>query len=820
LILTGDPEIGLGRVVSDISRFIYRKHPKTTGVHLYTIFKRQSPIHPFLNSIQPGFIEKVHQFLRREEKITWQDNSNLIQYLKNQDVEGKCPDRLFQDFFMAYNLYLTAYTRMMEQMLLPTIFICEDVGGYHSQSIKALAILLKDFLKIPSFIPVVLGEKNKIPKEIDELDFRYLDVFPTSWREVRILAESIFPGIDIPRSVLREIAKSTGGAVTPILHSLYYLLEKEKIKKADNTYYWLPKKENHLRLPKNHLICTFSLLKGFDPITRDILYTTYLSGGLLNKSDLLKFLVFHGTSESDSNEALEYLSYLGFISMGESIIPLIPSLKKKIEGILGRKSVSIQKDLLNFLIKQHTDGKYRHLVLLFYFLARNKKLSLANNILPAILRQKLNERDFTGVKPFLRVDETVFKDRLRTEDSNRLNLVLKAARLRYNLNREGGTPAADGLQSIRDKLKPSRERGHYLLQVASYFLQKGEISQAVEACKVSLIDFNEYGSKDDEAMAYNELGLTMLAGGRLEDAIEYFMLSNRTLEKSSFERLRCLANTVIVLFIYGNLTGALKLLDEAISLSSEMSRREWQLFLLFFKGRILFHMGDYQDANAIFQECLTLSRLYSFPESVDVIDNWLSRSHVYSGEIKEGLAHLKKRKNQESLFFLSEACYFQRKYRESLVCLEKASEYSKNIKAYPAERIFWNNGYASIEGRCLTLEADETQLERLIRSFRAYVMSRCGARDRAVVEFRELTRLTKLNELDIYNNVYFYFYSLTLPDLGEDESVDKLTILNQALKSLQERAGRIESPDHRAVFLGKNRWNKRIMNEARKRRLL
>ncbi len=49
---------------------------------------------------------------------------------------------------------------------------------------------------------------------------------------------------------------------------------------------------------------------------------------------------------------------------------------------------------------------------------------------------------------------------------------------------------------------------------------------------------------------------------------------------------------------------------------------------------------------------------------------------------------------------------------------------------------------------------------------------------------------------------------------------DKETVLGKALKSLQERASRIDAPSERSSFLSQNRWNRRIMDEARERKLV
>jgi hypothetical protein len=49
---------------------------------------------------------------------------------------------------------------------------------------------------------------------------------------------------------------------------------------------------------------------------------------------------------------------------------------------------------------------------------------------------------------------------------------------------------------------------------------------------------------------------------------------------------------------------------------------------------------------------------------------------------------------------------------------------------------------------------------------------------------------------------------------------DKVTVLGKSLKSLQERASRIDAPAERSSFLWRNWWNRKIMEEARERKLV
>jgi tetratricopeptide (TPR) repeat protein len=824
LLIKGPAGYGRRKTVEQIARQFNRSEKGLSPIRLFTIFHRQSPIHPFLNSIDSNLIDKVPNYLYDHETAIWNNASKLISYLKNQKDKGKCTDHLFEDFFIAYNIYLTAYLRMMEEKLLPTLFICEDFETFHASSIKALAGLLKDFMRNGSFLPVLITAKDEIPQELQELKLDIVEAGAVEWREIRATAASLYPGLNLPRYAAREIRRVTGGKYLPTLHYLFYLNTTGKIQAEDGKYRWLSRKERYVNFPKSAAICTVNLLKNLDPLSQDVLYTIYLSGGLLGRTELSYFLDYHGIKIEESERIIRYLSHLGFISTGDSLLPTLPALKKRIVSIMGSRSEGIQKDLLDFVIKQYHEGNYRHLILLFYFFIRNSRHRLAVKILTQIIQQKLDERDYGGVLPFLNFDQSVFKETLKNDEQQKVDLFIRSARLRFSLNNSDSEPLEEIIESPQElltQLRPCRERGYYLLQCVNHYLRRGDVADAIEMCKLSLIDFNEYGKREDEARAYTELGSCMLASGKIEDAIEYLTLSDRILSQSSFDRLKCLGFTGIVLFLYGNLTNALKIINEGIKLAHDIGHREWQLFLSFFEGRIFFHLGDYLNAAVIFQSCLTLARLYSSFDSMRVLYAWLARSHIYLDQTTEGLRILEGiDANRESLFFVSEAFYFQERYNEALDCLNRSEKIVDRVISYPGEKVFWHDGYASIEGRCLFLESEETLLEKLSHSFKAYIIAILGDRGEAIDDLQAATRLTKLNELDFFNSLYFYFYSQILPEYGENEAVDRLTVLNKALRFLQERAGRIESADQRSIFLNKNRWNKLLMEEAKKKRLL
>ena len=101
---------------------------------------------------------------------------------------------------------------------------------------------------------------------------------------------------------------------------------------------------------------------------------------------------------------------------------------------------------------------------------------------------------------------------------------------------------------------------------------------------------------------------------------------------------------------------------------------------------------------------------------------------------------------------------------------------------------------------------------------RAYLLGLRGFRDEAIRELHQLTRGQKSLEEDPRAAWFNYLYSQVLPEAGSEEVDDKVTVLSKSLKTLQERASRIDAPGERSSFLWRNRWNRMIMEEAREQK--
>jgi len=203
---------------------------------LYCLFQRRSALHPFLNSIDPAFLPSVGLYLEPHEKAIWDGLADLLDFLRpvaplaarpsavlgwpdgwpgelslrgappGPPPEARSrrrvelwPDHLSEDFLLAYQLYLTAYFRLLEENCQPALLLCEDLDSYPPASLRLLALLLKDFGRSPSFLPIFSSGRPELPEGLGARGPVRLAVRPLRLGEMARLASEQFPGLHLPR---------------------------------------------------------------------------------------------------------------------------------------------------------------------------------------------------------------------------------------------------------------------------------------------------------------------------------------------------------------------------------------------------------------------------------------------------------------------------------------------------------------------------------------------------------------------------------------------------------------------------------------------
>ncbi len=832
LFLHGPAASGKTFLLLEAARRLGAGDEKAPVVRAFTLFRRRSPLHPFINSLTPSLLAEVPAHLRGPETAVWREMGGLLPYLKDAEHSsgGRAaplfPDHLPEDFSLGYQLYLLAFIRMTAVRLLPAFFFCDDVENYHPQARRTVCRLIAEMKGHPNFLPVFSSRQSRVPEELLELNPYPVGVHQLGKREIRSLSQALYPGLELPALEVRALKHATGGVFPETVLSLRHLERKGRIRGTDSGFRWEPPEDGGSGLPADRLAAAWDLAGSFSAESLRHLYAVYVAGGLLDRGGLVTFLVRPGESAAAVERSLAALEEAGLVFGGDVIAARVGGLRRRIESHIGQEAEKLRADLVAHLLSLWEKSGFPRRVLLFSFLAKAGRTDLALRVLPEIIRRKIDEGDFTAAKLFCEVNKLEFTAPPSPAQKEDLALITSAGKLRAELAGGETEKAAESFRALprRGKGRRGGEPGADAdLARAACLLGRGEAAAALDEMKTSLLEFQDEGFARGERTAYHFIGLAMLGLGKTGEAVEYLGLSERLCGEGGDApgAMKSAGILAVALLMEGRLTGSLSAAERAEAAAGAMGQRTQEIYLGFLKARALFQLGQYRECSLQLQACLCKAALYSAPEAAAVLSAWLGRAMAYGGEAPSASRYLEKLpESRESLFFLAETALMEENFRNALAFCERALAVSPPHAFPPPEGASWRDGFTCVEGRCFELCREDAFLRRGIRSIAGYLRGLRGLSHEAVTELHRLTRGEDAAGADPDAYLHAYLYSLALPEIASEEGDDKTTMLSKSLRSLQQRASRIDAPAHKSAFLGLNYWNRRIMADARARKLI
>jgi tetratricopeptide (TPR) repeat protein len=859
IVIHGLVNMDLRLLLDAVQDLLFQDLAVPRAPRLHTLFKRRSTFHPFLNSIDPFFLKAVAQYLTSWEQRVWQDLNALLWSMKpsvddgqgvfyrwpkgvptslrgrgktEQNEEGSasesigsaCPDRLYRDFYLAFHLYLTAYFRMLEENFLPAVLFCEDIDTYHPQSLEMLSELLKDFYQIQSFIPVFTSKTQKLPIDLGGRALKIVAMRPLSRNEMARIAHRVYRGCKLPDDVLYSLRKYVRGKIVVFYHCLRFLERQGFLLKEKNAYNWQEGKSLEKVLPARSLSVTWQVIYSLSFALKRLLFIVYLQAGLLDLWGLIDFLHEQGMARGDALNLLRELEAQGLIFIENHAVALFPSFRKRLRRTVLEKEPELESAFIDHLLERWRGGRYPHLVLLFFLLSKARRVPEGFEVLFHLLKQKLDELDFNGIRIFLDPKHFRFGG---VEVKKNLDRLLAASRLRYLLLQDKLKEAEGAYlkcMEFGDDFEVHPAKGALFLQMSRYLLVRGETSMALQWVKKGMIQFQNAGHAEGERETAIGLASVLLAEGKFDEALEYFAMSDTAgRDRESLDNIVSHGLRAVALFVLGNLSRAEVEAKISLRISRALKRREWELFLQFLAARISFELGFYERAQQDFQQALALETLYEQPSARNVLQRWLARSFAYGGKLETAQGILGQVEDHwEKSYFLSECAFFMRNYGKALEHCDRAITWEQGSvqEIFPGERVRWVDGFRDVEGRCFELLRENALVRRILQSFQAYLWGLEGSSERGIEQLQMITRGGRIPPSDPYQSLYTYFYACTLPEVRKTELDDSLTVLSKSLKLLQQRASRIDDSSERWQYLSNNYWNSLLFAEAKKKKMI
>ena len=737
-----------------------------------------------LNCMDSNFLEKAADYLTGTELLVWNENIHLL-------LKANCMIT-DEDAIVLFRIYLKAYSNKMKDLLLPPIVFILNPDEFEDITLNYIASILEDFYPDLDLLPVIFSMEEDIPVFFD--GFQGIKKKIESWT---------VQGED---SEINSKLSASSNSLSPILfyHTTNMLIKRKEIFYGSNASIELLKDLGH---SAKQFLLIYTLL--FDLCRKDTI-VSYLS---LNLSDKVR------------NEKIYLdLVYNGFIypePVGQPVI-------SDIDIQLSYKYTQDDKLLFERIVKELNLKPDLSVILEYEKIAGiYKKLELPYNETDYLLRAAkliiLTGKTEKALILFERVSFLLRNDFKKSEDIELRQAILFLKAAIYDSKDDFAEEVYLKLLKMDSKnlILDSEKK----IACSEYLFSLYEYDKALKIAKLALIDIQDSGDPAQTADVNINLACIMMGLERIDEAKDYFKIAKENIGTNLYNTKLITINThqAVVNFIYGNFSESLRFISNSKIICQNTGKRDWELFDIFLKGRVVFELGNYREAVDIFSSGLNQCDLYFDGKNKELFFIWLGRCWIYLREIKYGLNILRDYEMfSEALYFAAEGLYFQDELHNSLKKIESAYVLERDRIRYfcSSNIVLWESGYDLIEDRSFVTNGGHGVLFQLIRAFKAFIVTKTGQVNAGREELIRLAREDRLSDIDPYNGYYYYLHALSFPKYSGAEAVDRLTLLSKALRHIQQTASHIDNPKHRQMYLFNNYWNSGLMNEGRAHKLI
>jgi tetratricopeptide (TPR) repeat protein len=778
---------------------------------------------PVINALRNPLFSRVPRYLSRSAQESWRDVSPVLAGASAVGTSTSRPDRLTTDVLIGFELFLRAYSRSMAERLLPPVVICEGLHAYEEPTVEILEHVFTSMLPSRSLIPICLSRKAGIFRELSVIPHTQVHWTPLSAGEVRSRIESM---------ELSELVSRHHDGVTRVrgvcrgrIPACYHLLWRMGLAES------APNEGADAEI-SHPLDITWNALKAMEPTVSVVLYALDLSQGILDEDQLTEFLLGYVADQAALANYLDRLRNMGFIRRSPALASRFPPLRARLQELMKSQGERTAHDVAAFAAEQFFQGRVRasaSLLRLQYAFGRPLD---AVSVLRRLLAEELDRRNLQEAHQL--IDEARRRRGQPRPSEARVEheQVLDTAALRMALlssKREEAAPLVRSWET-RGWDTGTRAATAYhadpVLQLARFRYATGELGEALTLAKRALMRYQDRNDLWGEANATLELGTVLLAQAKVEESVEYFLIAERSATQAGdeFAALRSSAYQAVAYRIYGNLSKAARIARSSLSRAERVGSREWHLFLVLLEARALFALGRYGAAEERCQHGVCLSELYAVDAARRVFRAWMGRSAVYAGNRDRGAAVLAGvDDSEEARLFLAESYHFAGRNDEACAVLTPLTTEPAALRP-ASEMVSWQDGFAACEDRVFPVPDLGCTVAYSSEAFRAYLTACEDGSDTGRSALARMMRQAVSWRWNPYLSTYLYFYAMVLSKTGgganSSEADNRLTVLSKALKDVQERSSRIDEPGKKISFLQSSYWNARMMQEARRLKLV
>ncbi len=359
--------------------------------------------------------------------------------------------------------------------------------------------------------------------------------------------------------------------------------------------------------------------------------------------------------------------------------------------------------------------------------------------------------------------------------------------------------------------------------IAKY--RDGQYEETSRLSKDVLHAFQKERVLSGELRALELISMLSLARKKGDDAVVYleYALENAERMKDPLTLLAARFDMAMVHFGNGNLHFAQCALDAAGQTAERCHAKDREVLILFMKGRVAFELGDYRNAELVFQTAASLASSHRLPDQVALCRTWYARtlSHQSRFHASDQIFRDSLERVPEAYAFLLESSVLSGR---PITGQEFPDDIAGLLPAYgfwPDYCRSWASGFFFAED--LATGANDSRVAaRMYRAFLAFYRARFGtnADDDAGIAGLASIAHEAFDASDPYAALYYHLCFEIGGRMPGTIQADVAVYLSRGFKYLQKRANEIGDNGLRERFMQNPVWNNRLYRAARDNMLI